>query len=233
MKLARHKKLDAVIAEYLLGSLREAARRRFERALREEPFVATRLNYWQQQFAMRLSKASEVQPSPEVWRKIVRDLNLSRFEKPWYAKLGFGGAPGWSFAAALGVVFIVGWFVLQNITQTSFQTIAKLSGDATMVSGNAVVASLAKDGSKVSFKADRALAADAQKSFEVWLLPKEGGAPISLAVLSSLDAQFEVPRAQVGRLSAGAKLAVSVEPRGGSPTGAPTGPVILVGAIAS
>jgi anti-sigma-K factor RskA len=30
---------------------------------------------------------------------------------------------------------------------------------------------------------------------------------------------------------AGAKLAVSVEPAGGSPTGAPTGPVILVGEI--
>jgi hypothetical protein len=33
------------------------------------------------------------------------------------------------------------------------------------------------------------------------------------------------------RLAAGARLAVSVEPAGGSPTGAPTGPVILVGPL--
>ncbi len=32
--------------------------------------------------------------------------------------------------------------------------------------------------------------------------------------------------------SAGAKLAVSLEPEGGSPTGSPTGPVIAVGALA-
>ena len=35
----------------------------------------------------------------------------------------------------------------------------------------------------------------------------------------------------IGRLRAGAKLAISVEPAGGSPTGMPTGPVILIGEI--
>jgi anti-sigma-K factor RskA len=233
VKLARHRKLDALVVEYLLGTLRSSARLRFERAMREEPFVATRVTYWQQQFALRFSKASEVQPSPLVWTRIASDLKLSQHETPWYAKLALSGARGWSFAAALGLVFVLGWFVLQNMQQSSFQTIAKLSGDAAMISGNSVVASLSKDGRKVAFKADRALAAETQKSFEVWLLPKEGGAPISLAVLASLNAQIEIPSAQVGRLSAGAKLAVSVEPRGGSPTGAPTGPIILVGAITS
>jgi anti-sigma-K factor RskA len=70
-----------------------------------------------------------------------------------------------------------------------------------------------------------------QQSYELWLLPEEGGAPISLAVLGSLDARFKLPEAQVSRVRSGAKLAVSVEPAGGSPTGGPTGPVILVGQI--
>jgi anti-sigma-K factor RskA len=68
-------------------------------------------------------------------------------------------------------------------------------------------------------------------SYELWLLPAEGGAPISLGVLAALDARLTVPAVDSARLRVGAKLAVSVEPRGGSPTGAPTGPVILVGAI--
>ena len=39
---------------------------------------------------------------------------------------------------------------------------------------------------------------------------------------------------QRGRLPAGtAALAVSLEPPGGSPTGAPTGPVLYVGKLAS
>ena len=52
---------------------------------------------------------------------------------------------------------------------------------------------------------------------------------MSLAVLGTLDASFEVPERHRGKLRG--QLAVSVEPAGGSPTGKPTGPVILVGAI--
>jgi anti-sigma-K factor RskA len=52
-----------------------------------------------------------------------------------------------------------------------------------------------------------------------------------VAVLASLDAKLTVPSAQAGRLKPGATLAVSVEPVGGSPTGQPTGPVILTGKL--
>ena len=54
---------------------------------------------------------------------------------------------------------------------------------------------------------------------------------MSLGTIAALDARLTIAAAQAPRLRAGAKLAVSVEPAGGSPTGAPTGPVILVGDI--
>ena len=66
------------------------------------------------------------------------------------------------------------------------------------------------------------------QSYELWLLTPEGGV-MSLAVLGSLDARFEVPERHRGRLRG--QLAVSVEPAGGAPGGKPTGPVILVGPI--
>ena len=47
MKLATDPRLDALCGEYLLGTLRGSARRRFERALEEEPQVALRLRYWE------------------------------------------------------------------------------------------------------------------------------------------------------------------------------------------
>lgn len=58
-----------------------------------------------------------------------------------------------------------------------------------------------------------------------------GLAPLSLAVLGSLDTRIEVPEGHRSRLRAGGRLAVSVEPPGGAPGGKPTGPVILVGPI--
>jgi anti-sigma-K factor RskA len=107
--------------------------------------------------------------------------------------------------------------------------IARLEGKADVAQ---VVARLSQDGRTLELKPERAVIAGQNQSYELWLLPAEGGPPVSLAVLGSLDARFPVPAAQAGRLRAGGKLAVSVEPAGGSPTGAPTGPVILVGSIA-
>ena len=61
----------------------------------------------------------------------------------------------------------------------------------------------------------------------MWLLPQDGAAPLSMAVLASLDGRVAVPEALRDRIRRGDRLAVSVEPVGGSPTGAPTGAVIL------
>lgn len=57
------------------------------------------------------------------------------------------------------------------------------------------------------------------KSYQLWLLPTQG-APISLGVLTPGQA----------RLAQAKAFAVSVEPAGGSPTGLPTGAVIMAGA---
>ncbi len=230
MKLARHHLLDALVAEYIVGTLRGAARKRFERAMREEPLVATRVSHWLSRANLKPSLSQAVKPSPAVWRAIETTLNLSRFREPWWARLSVWR--GWAVAATSALVLLVG---SQLITRTAapeaMQTVARLSGDAT--APTAVVASRSSDGKRLSLKADRAIEASALQSYELWLLPEGGGAPISLAVLGSLTAEFALPPSQAARVTRGAKLAVSVEPAGGSKTGAPTGPVILVGAIES
>src|SRR2546425_13267902 len=63
MKIENSPLLDALCGEYLLGTLRGAARRRFERAQREGPRTALRLKHWQQIFAPRYSRLIEAQPS--------------------------------------------------------------------------------------------------------------------------------------------------------------------------
>jgi anti-sigma-K factor RskA len=107
--------------------------------------------------------------------------------------------------------------------------IAQLTGKDDTVR---VSAHRSRDGRTLVLRAARPVVAGPQQSYELWLIPAEGGDPISLAVLGSLDAQFAVAPAEVRRLRPGATLAVSTEPAGGSPTGKPTGPVILAGRIA-
>jgi len=70
-------------------------------------------------------------------------------------------------------------------------------------------------------------------SAELWVIPA-GQSPRSLGVVAA-DAPgwTRAPDKAATALAPGATLAISVEPIGGSPTGAPTGPVILTGKIAT
>lgn len=226
MKLARHRQLDALCGEYLLGTLRGRARARFERALREEPLVALRLQHWSRVFAPRFAQSIALEPTPAVWRRLRRELELDRYRIPWFRRVGFWR--GWAVAATAALVLAVGYVALQPLVAPTFTEVARLAGEAPA----SVSAALSRDGTALRLRASRPVLAGPQQSYELWLIPREGGAPISLAVLGQLDAELRLPAAHAGRVRAGAKLAISVEPAGGSPTGAPTGPVILIGEIA-
>lgn len=108
-----------------------------------------------------------------------------------------------------------------------------------------LVASLAADGSAVRYLAfyDRSegdirlshLAGDreAGRDFELWMI--EGDKPpVSVGVIPMGSSTFlALDQAARARLAAGAVLAISVEPPGGSPTGQPTGPVVAAGDLRS
>lgn len=64
---------------------------------------------------------------------------------------------------------------------------------------------------------------------ELWVIPADGQ-PRSMGVMKATAPGWgKVPARALPALAAGVTLAVSVEPAGGSPTGLPTGPVILTG----
>ena len=65
------------------------------------------------------------------------------------------------------------------------------------------------------------------KSFELWLLPAADRPPVSLGLMPSQGRRgFTFEDTQIWPDAKG--LAISVEPRGGSPTGSPTGPVVYL-----
>jgi anti-sigma-K factor RskA len=68
-------------------------------------------------------------------------------------------------------------------------------------------------------------------SAELWVIPA-GQSPRSLGVIAAgAPGWTRAPAKAAPALAVGATLAISVEPVGGSPTGLPTGPVILTGKI--
>lgn len=69
------------------------------------------------------------------------------------------------------------------------------------------------------------------KAAELWVIPA-GGQPRSLGVISDKAAATMVlPAYRRALIAGGVTLAVSLEPQGGSPTGLPTGPVVMTGTM--
>ena len=225
MKLARHRQLDAIIGEYILGALRGSARRRFERALREEPAVALRLRTLQQEFTPAFSERIALTPPAGGWQRLERELNLRQHRAPWHSRVSV--LRGWAFGATAALVLGIALLALRATTETTLTPIAQLAMKGAPPS---VAAALSSDRRTLELRAARPIVAGPLQSYELWVIP-EGGTPLSLAVLGQLDGTLQVPEGHRGQLRKGAVLAITVEPAGGSPTGAPTGPVILSGAI--
>ena len=227
MNLGAHRLRDALIGEYLLGTLQGRARRRFDHVLARDRALQARLDYWQRTMVVKVAKGMEVQPQPGTWRRLARTLDLGRYRAPWYGRLSFWR--GWAVAATAALVVGIGLQVLRPLldrpAQFALATLADQRGVA------AVKVDVIPRDHVLVLAPERPIIASPNQSYELWLLPADGRAPISLAVLGQLQARVVVSDDNAKLVQNGAKLAVSVEPAGGSPTGAPTGPVILVGDV--
>lgn len=72
--------------------------------------------------------------------------------------------------------------------------------------------------------------ADPGKSYELWLIASQSAAPRSLGVIGADEfTERAIPGSFDLATLRGATYAVSLEPQGGSPSGAPTGPVLFTG----
>jgi anti-sigma-K factor RskA len=100
--------------------------------------------------------------------------------------------------------------------------------DAGAVIPASFVASISADGRAMVTRPLNNVSVQADRALELWSLPASG-APRSLGVIAA-DKATVVKRG--GVLDGTTALAVTLEPPGGSPSGAPTGPVLYVGKLA-
>ena len=93
--------------------------------------------------------------------------------------------------------------------------------------GDVLVAGVSPDRRQLSIQPVQPVALTTQQSLELWAVPAQG-APASLGLIAA-DGLTAISRQALPVDTAA--LAVSLEPAGGSPTGAPTGPVLFVGKL--
>ncbi|HEY6823213.1 MAG TPA: anti-sigma factor [Steroidobacteraceae bacterium] len=219
--------LDRLAAEYALGTLRGRARRRFERLCSQSAAARRALHRWEDRWTQLSSRLPPVQPAARVWRNVSRQLFGESFAAPRAAR-----RRGWRLAAAAGLVavaLIVG-LIVRELAPPPLLAFAVLGTDSThpvwRLERRTPLTAL-------TIEVVGAVPPATGKSYELWALPR-GGAPVSLGLLpAGGHAERKLSEPQRAALLAADKVAVSVEPLGGSPTGSPTGPIVIVTNVAA
>ena len=219
---------DRLAAEYVLGTLQGGARRRFDALLPAHPALRGAVAGWESRLLPMALKAEAITPSAGVLGAIEARLGwvaavaapaaqASAVAEPASRKLRF-----WRLVSAFASLVALMLAMFLRLAPAEAPMIVVLhatQGTQTLVAG------LSADRRELSIQPLQPVALTQSQSLELWALPK-AGAPKSLGVIAG-DKLTPLSRRT---LPADTKaLAVSLEPLGGSPTGAPTGPVLFVG----
>lgn len=212
---------DKLAAEYVLGTLRGGARRRFEGLMYSDAALRILVKEWERRLLPMHEFVRAQEPSPQVWRNIEMRLHLKPERSSWHFWRGFGiGTASAAVAAALVVAIS-----LQQLRGPSYDLVATLT-DQQAQPALLVKADTSKRLLQVHIVGGAPVPVD--RSLQLWAIPKKG-VPRSLGVLGAEGrSTFSLASGAVG--DDVVVLAISLEPRGGSPDpNGPTGPVLYKG----
>jgi len=230
--------IDRLASEYVLGTLRGAARTRFSRWIAEDAAVARAVRRWEDRLCSLSSEVASVAPDERVWRAILARTAAAPIAS---APIAAAAPPAprrprrwraFALAASVAVLAVAGWLAIRGLPDTTpWQSAAELRPEA----GAPVAWRIEFDAAKRELRsaAQHPLPTPASGAHELWALRAGNAPPVSLGVLPAAGARTEaLSPVQLAALAAATRLAVSEEPAGGSPTGLPTGRVVLVAPLA-
>ena len=192
--------------------------------------LRARVTDWETKLAPLTLAARDITPPPRVWERIAARMAGTTPRTSWRASLAL-----WrGLAAACAIAAVTLGITLRNIPPVEPQpsTIAVMSDEksqAAMVISWLPWSAQREPRIRVRIVTPHATMPD-NTSWELWMMPGGDAAPVSLGLVS-LEQTQELPirRELTASLGKAWGVALSVEPKGGSPTGKPTGPVIMKG----
>ncbi len=228
--------IDGLAAEYVLGTLtREERVSVAERRIAERPLDRA-IEAWERRLGPLVETVAPVAPSANLYNKIraqiglsqhivslkAREQQLARRAARW--RNAFVGAT----AIAASLVGILGY-------RESFERKDARQYVAVLDTGSDMPGFLLTVDTRTNMAVITAVNPPKQsnKTYQVWMVSDKMPGPKSLGMVDRPGEMKKMPM-QSGPemdLFMNASFAVSVEPMGGSPTGAPTGPVLFTGKL--
>lgn len=221
---------DLLAAQYVLGTLAPRARARFARLARTDRGARDALRAWEERLLPLAESVPPVVPPERVWASILARIQPTGgpAEAPGtiWANLGlWRGLALAGLATALALAVVLLFAPAERPEQTLVVILAGPDAKPTLI------ASADRAGRTLLVKALAPVELAADRSLELWALPATGN-PRSLGLIAASGVvRITLPTPADAALASIPALAVSLEPKGGSPTGLPTGPVLYSGPV--
>ncbi|WP_299080289.1 anti-sigma factor [uncultured Paraglaciecola sp.] len=211
----------ALAAEYVLGTLRGQARVRFQKLQLLYPELKQVTHLWENHINSLGEQLKPVSPDPLVWEKVVARLDgVSDLSKASNVISLKQKANWWRnvtvFAAAASILLAV---LLLNPQSPPVYSPSSLT--VVQNTQNKPLWLIEVFSQTLDIKTTELVEVKAKNDYELWMVPSNGQAPISLGLLPQQGRATLAKIAQFDSMDIDA-LAVSIEPLGGSPTGAPS-----------
>lgn len=219
---------SVMAAELSLGLLDGADRAVALRRQLAEPAFALEVDWWRAHFAALFAQFPEVAPPPELGARIAARIDgRPAATGGWWKPMAI--ASSLAAASLLGVVLVR---PDPNIAPpVVIAAPAPLVAAMTLPGRDAPVA-VVYDAKAGSLKMAGTLDIPSGRDAQLWAIV--GTAPPQpLGLFRAAESGMMADARNVAPFAAGTTFAISIEPVGGSPTGAPTGPVIASGVVAA
>ena len=232
-----HSDRAALAGEFALGLLDGDDLREAQALIATDLEFAKEVARWRGRSAPLLDEIEPTAPPQDTWDRIKGTIesagpsNVIRLRR----RVGFwrGATAGMTaLAASLALLLVTRPEPTTSVApppaSTNAPPMVAMLGDQ---QGMKVVASWNPGSRQLVLAVPADMPADPAHSHELWVIPA-GGKPQSLGTMpSGKRMHMQLADAIASLLQQGATIAISVEPIGGSPTGAPTGPVVASGAL--
>jgi anti-sigma-K factor RskA len=228
--------ISALAAEYVLGTLRGKARERCEALKFENENVVKEIKYWESHLNEMALHLQPIEPREYVLQNIRQRLgfvgaetsgsdvpvntgSVRQFKQHKSTQKDKHIVWKWWSGLATAAALILAVLVSTNIkvdTTQQVQSLAVISNEDGQILWSIDV--LAND---IRVKVTSFVPNLPNNDYQLWIVPASGAAPISIGVMQQSGEFYLSKPVEFDNIDIAA-LAVSKEPKGGSPNGAPT-----------
>lgn len=216
---------------YVLGLLSEEERLAFEAKMSTDAVLSSAVAKLQQHFEALDDTATALPANPELWRRIEAGLSSPSGESAAAPiqlprRKTLRAWPAFAMAASVVMALGIGYMLGSTVGTTARPTMIAVLISETDAGPGAIVEAFADHSVRVISLDD--FIVPAGQVLEVWTLPDADTGPVSLGTFTDPSTVRltgpDLPAPQEGQL-----YEITVEPSPRSPTGRPTGPILVKG----